>query len=118
MPTARKVPGRPFKPGQSGNPGGRMALAARIDHELGSKDGRKLIEAYVTIAFGDHAATARMFPRAPRWRAADIIAALQWLSDRRFGKAPQSTEDADGHALMPVVIENHYHGIVESSKAS
>lgn len=44
--TARKhVPGRPFKPGQSGNPSGRpkkdRALTAALEAELDTKIGRK-----------------------------------------------------------------------------
>lgn len=74
--------GRPFRPGQSGNPSGRpkgtQGLAAEIRARTG--DGRELID-FAMRVFRDSEEDI-----ATRWQA------LQWLADRGWGKAMQIIE--------------------------
>jgi hypothetical protein len=66
--------GRPFRPGESGNPGGRpRGLARRIREEIGA-DGSELIAIMVGIARSADTVTR------------DRMQAVAWLSDRAFGR--------------------------------
>ncbi len=71
--------GRPnpgFKPGQSGNPGGRpKGLARRVRDEIGA-DGGELVEIMLEIA-RDLDASRR-----------DRMQAVEWLAVRGWGRAP------------------------------
>lgn len=84
----RAAPGRPFRPGQSGNPGGRpKGLAALIRQQTG--DGAELVGFALKVL--------RSSRQDPRLR----LQACEWLADRGFGKAVQSHEvtGADGEAI-------------------
>ena len=68
---------RPFKPGTSGNPGGRPKGAAGFAERIrqATKEGQDLMAWALAIA------------RNPK--AKDRMAAIKWLGDRGWGTAPQ-----------------------------
>ena len=69
---------RPFKPGQSGNPGGRpKGLVSRIRQQ--TREGEELVD-YMLRVFRDENASRR-----------DRMQAADWLADRGFGKPTQPT---------------------------
>jgi hypothetical protein len=70
----------PWKPGQSGNPGGRPKGLAKQVRELIGVDGLPLAEAMYDIAKDESEATR------------DRITAMQWLAERGWGKADQHIE--------------------------
>jgi len=74
------VPGRPFTPGQSGNPGGRPAgLVALI--RLETRDGVELVGFMLEVLRGKRKASLRQ-----------RMEAVAWLADRGFGKPVQQLE--------------------------
>jgi len=82
--SGRRV-GRPFRPGQSGNPGGRPKGLAKATRELVGEDGMKLVELWWDIA------------RDETRRDSDRLEASKLLADRGWGKAP---------AYMPMEEDN------------
>lgn len=84
-----------FKPGQSGNPGGRPAgLAALVKQE--TRDGAELVEFYLRILRGK---------RQPlRYR----LEAASWLADRGFGKAVQQVEvgNIEGEEVVFRIVDS------------
>jgi hypothetical protein len=74
------VTGRGFKPGQSGNPGGRPKGLSKRVRELVGEDGEKIVE-FMTSVMADESA-----------RKADRLEAAKWLADRGFGRAIQGLE--------------------------
>ena len=76
--------GKPFKPGQSGNPGGRPKGVATTVREVCG--GSPLVLAQVLLAIAEN----------PRARDRDRIAAASVLLDRGWGKAPAFTA-VEGH---------------------
>lgn len=71
-PSARKVPGKPFKKGQSGNPGGRPKEVAEV---------RELARTHTTLAIETLAAIAKSADRD-----AARVAAANSLLDRGWGR--------------------------------
>jgi len=81
------VTGRGFRPGRSGNPGGRPQGLARATRELVGEDGKALVELWWSIA------------RDPMQRTSDRLEASKLLADRGWGKAavfsPQEGDPLD-----------------------
>jgi hypothetical protein len=81
------VTGRGFRPGRSGNPGGRPQGLARATRELVGEDGKALVELWWSIA------------RDPMQRTSDRLEASKLLADRGRGKAavfsPQEGDPLD-----------------------
>lgn len=85
-PPARRVVGRPFKPGQSGNPGGRPAgLAARV-REVAPAG--KLAEYYLAIWTLNKTALRKLKIDPAECTLQERNKAAEWLADRGYGKAP------------------------------
>jgi hypothetical protein len=81
--TARRVVGRPFPKGVSGNPAGRPRGLSRTTRELVGDDGMPLIELWWSIA------------RDPMQRTSDRLVASRLLADRGWGK-PATFEPLEG----------------------
>jgi Family of unknown function (DUF5681) len=87
------VTGAGFRPGQSGNPGGRPRGLARTAREVVGDDGRAIIDFWMSV-MSDRAASMR-----------DRLEASRLLADRGWGKAsafeqleadyPKQTLDAE-----------------------
>jgi hypothetical protein len=76
-----------FKPGQSGNPGGRKkGFAAAVQEKCGP-DGKKLAQAAYLIAMGTPAEVRAFFGEPLRRDAKVRMQAIEWLADRGYGKA-------------------------------
>jgi uncharacterized protein DUF5681 len=81
------VTGRPFKPGQSGNPNGRPKENSEVK-ALARKHTKLSIETLVEIAQGGHKDAAR-------------VAAASALLDRGYGKSSQHVEgDISQHHVI------------------
>lgn len=78
-------PGRPFQPGQSGNPKGSRKNLDKIIRETVGDDLEEIIRMQITIAKGQLPAE---LPEV-QLRASDITRAAEWLTDRGWGKARQ-----------------------------
>jgi len=76
--SGRTAPGRPFQPGQSGNPGGRPKGIAAIARQHTDK-----AQEVLTNAMNDPDARVR-------------VAAAKEILDRGYGKAPVFTADLTG----------------------
>jgi hypothetical protein len=77
-----------FRPGQSGNPGGRPKGLAKLARAAVG-DGQDLIDFYLAVFNGDTKAL-----RTRKITLRDRIQAAEWLAERGWGKAPP-VEDAD-----------------------
>lgn len=88
------VPGRPFLPGASGNPGGRpRGLMELVRRE--TKDGAELVRFMLRVLRGQK--------QPMRYR----LEAAAWLADRGFGKALQQME-LSGPGAEPLTIRIEY----------
>jgi len=87
--TTGGITGKGFRPGQSGNPGGRPKGLANATRELVGEDGMPLVELWLSIAMD------------PMHRDADRLRASELLADRGWGKitASQPLEDDDPFGL-------------------
>jgi hypothetical protein len=77
-PSRRRGRGRPFQPGQSGNPKGRPAKGTTIAEcirSLGGENGAPYIQRLHAIAFGENVRAA--------------LSAIAVLLERGYGKPPQ-----------------------------
>lgn len=74
-PSTGGITGNGFKPGKSGNPGGRPKGLARLAREATGGDGRLLVEFYVRVYQDEDEKTETR------------LKAAEWLADRGFGKA-------------------------------
>jgi hypothetical protein len=91
--------GRPFKPGQSGNPGGRPAIVGEL-RELARAHAPEAIKELARLALHAKTETAR-------------IAAIRELLDRGFGKATQYVAaENDEPALNDLNLEELRAGIL------
>jgi len=81
--------GHLWKPGESGNPGGRPKGLARLVRDS-TKDGKLIVEQMVKILTGK---TIKGAWGSPAYR--DILDAAKWLADRGFGHS-ELTLDVNG----------------------
>jgi hypothetical protein len=84
--TTGGITGRGFRPGQSGNPGGRSKGLAKATRALVGDDGMPLIELWWSIASD------------PMRRDSDRLEARRLLADRGWGK-PANFEPLEGDPL-------------------
>ncbi len=85
-PNSKRVPGRPFKPGQSGNPGGRpKGLAAAVREMAPAED---LVRWYQAIWARDEVQLAILGVNLEQVTLAERNKAGEWLTERGYGKAP------------------------------
>jgi hypothetical protein len=93
------VTGRGFRPGQSGNPGGRpKGLAEEVRAQIGERD---LVMAMVLILRGTPEQRRKFFGDSVKVSTKDRLEAADWLGIRGHGK-PKDTlaiEDA-----IPVLV--------------
>jgi hypothetical protein len=82
-------PGRPFQPGQSGNPGGKP---------------KKLAELAIKISAMDEAHRARLEEIAASGDHRDSIAAIKLLWSYAHGLPRQVVTDGDGNAVSLGVV--------------
>jgi hypothetical protein len=87
------VTGRGFRPGRSGNPGGRPKGLAKATRELVGEDGMALAELWWSIA------------QDPMRRDSDRLEASKLLADRGWGKAAAFAEI---EAADPLKLEDAY----------
>lgn len=97
--TRRRGPGRPFQPGQSGNPGGRpKSDVARLIREK-TGDGETLVEFLLAVKDNDKEVLKGEAKMQERVRATEL------LLERGWGKAAQPMEHsgAEGQALSVTI---------------
>lgn len=87
----RRGPGRPFRKGQSGNPGGRPKVIGEI---------RDLARAHTTAAIG----TLIEIMRNTKSPAAARISAARELLDRGWGRPQQDVNVDTGPTLEELII--------------
>ncbi len=93
--------GKGFRPGQSGNPGGRpKGLGAYIRAQ--TRDGEELVDIALEIVRSKANVRRR-------------IEALHWLADRGWGKA---LESVDHRAAITVVVQRHTPSLAEGTSAA
>lgn len=94
----RRGKGRPFSPGQSGNPGGRpKGDLARLVRER-SQDGKRLVDFWFDVLDN------RVPGLEGEARVADMQKASEVLAERGWGKAQQPVEHS-GEGGGAVVVE-------------
>lgn len=99
----RRGPGRPFKPGQSGNPGGRpKGLAAKV-REVAPAD--KLAEYYLAIWSLNKTALRKLKIDPAECTLQERNRAAEWLADRGYGKAPAHAPVEGGDPLERGTVE-------------
>jgi hypothetical protein len=86
--SAGRIVGRPFKPGVSGNPGGRPTALRRAVREA-TRDGQDLVEMMMRVLAGR---PVRVKGRLYRATIEDRMEAATWLADRGFGKPSTMAE--------------------------
>jgi len=101
---ANPIPGnRPWRKGQSGNPGGRpKGIASAVKERVKPED---LVDILVDVA------------RDPRAKPAERIAAVRELADRGWGKAPAFAAIEGSDPLELSAIAQEIQGIADELAA-
>jgi hypothetical protein len=84
----KRIVGRPFRKGESGNPGGRPPGLRRAIQQA-TDDGRDLVDLMLKVMAGR---AIRIDGRLYRPTLADRLAAVDWLATRGFGAPVSATE--------------------------
>lgn len=99
----------PWGKGQSGNPGGRsktQAMLARLCRS-NTRDGLDLVEFAMKVLRGEVEVLVPtklgVVDVGPSVR--DRLTAMQWLSDRGWGKTPDAAEDEQGEPAIPSKLD-------------
>lgn len=82
-------PGRPFQPGQSGNPGGKSPEREALRRYLSEAYGRESIDSIAALA------------RSARSEKVKLDAYV-WLAEQSIGKAVQGVSGPDGGPVVDV----------------
>lgn len=77
---------KPWRPGQSGNPGGRPKSLLGSVRDVCGNNGQRIVEALALIAFGTQTELRRQFGRSAASSTKDRLTALRELADRGFGR--------------------------------
>jgi hypothetical protein len=96
---AKRPVGRPFQPGQSGNPGGRPKGLAAYVREC-TRDNQEQADFFLRVARSLDNETPEE-ARYPAVTFEQVVEAQKWLADRGSGKPAQTLglEGAGGEAL-------------------
>lgn len=89
MADAKHLKPHQFKPGQSGNAGGRAKGLERLVRETVGDDMVLIIKAQIAIATGKK---PELGIDLPAIKASDMTKAAEWLGDRGWGKARQTVD--------------------------
>lgn len=81
-----------WRPGQSGNPSGRPAGFARRIREL-TRNGEELVEFALKVLRGEISTLDTKGEGVVLPNFKERIEALKWLSERGWGRAPESSVD-------------------------
>lgn len=84
-----------WKPGQSGNPGGRPSAVPAVAKKIlaETRNGEELVEILLKAARGQH--TQLCDEKSIRWAISELL-------DRCLGRAPQAIEVSTGASALPL----------------
>lgn len=109
-----------WKPGQTGNPGGRPKGIARLVRDvIGPRGMEEVIRAQHMIALGRHPLANELGEDAPMVQARECTGAAAWLRDTGFGRPQQSVDlTSGGEKLGGGAVTVDVSGLSEAELAS